>query len=239
MRRVIVPALLALLATPAFAAEAPKTDEQKTLYTVGHIMSRQISYFSLTPEEFELVKQGLTDGVTDKAPLVDVEAYRKSAQDLAAARRDAQGAKLAIAAEAFIEKAAKEKGAVKTASGMVYQSLTEGTGATPTEADKVKVNYRGTLIDGREFDSTALRGKPADLPVNKIIKCWTEGLQKMKQGGKARFVCPPQIAYGDAAAGIVPANATLAFEVELLEVTKQPIAHGEGQMPAISPAHGK
>ena len=118
-----------------------------------------------------------------------------------------------------IDKAAKEKGAVKTASGMVYQSLREGTGKSPTAASTVEVNYRGTLTNGKEFDSSYKRNRSIQFPLSGVIPCWTEGVQKMKVGGKARLVCPPELAYGSrGAGGAVPPNATLIFEVELLDV---------------------
>jgi FKBP-type peptidyl-prolyl cis-trans isomerase FkpA len=110
-------------------------------------------------------------------------------------------------------------GAVTTPSGLVYQSLREGSGKSPTAADSVKVNYRGTFADGREFDSSYARNEPATFPLDHVIKCWTEGVQRMKVGGKAKLVCPPQIAYGErGAGGVIPANATLHFEIELLEI---------------------
>jgi len=118
-----------------------------------------------------------------------------------------------------IEKAAKEKGAVKTASGMVYKSIKDGSGKTPSAASVVEVNYRGTLIDGKEFDSSYKRKQSIKFPLSRVIPCWTEGVQKMKVGGKAKLVCPPELAYGSRGAGQdVPPNATLIFEVELLDV---------------------
>ena len=118
-----------------------------------------------------------------------------------------------------IEKAAKEKGAVKTASGMVYKSLKDGSGKAPTASSVVEVNYRGTLTDGKEFDSSYKRKQSIKFPLSRVIPCWTEGVQKMKVGGKAKLVCPPELAYGSRGAGQdVPPNATLIFEVELLDV---------------------
>jgi len=220
MRRLLLAVLIALIAIPAFAAETPQTEEQKTLYAIGLVMARQLSVFNLAPAEFDMVKQGLADGMAGTKPLVSVEAYQKKVQELATARRNAQGEKLAGAAKDFIAKAAKEKGAVTTKSGIVYLSLKEGNGATPTASDKVKVQYRGTLIDGTEFDSSYKRGEPAEFPLNSVISCWTEGVQMMKTGGKARLVCPAKTAYGEQGAGPIPANATLVFEIELLGVTK-------------------
>jgi len=118
-----------------------------------------------------------------------------------------------------IDKAAKEKGAVKTKSGMVYRSLKDGSGKSPSAASTVEVNYRGTLPDGKEFDSSYKRKQSIKFPLSGVIPCWTEGVQMMKVGGKAQLVCPPELAYGARGAGRdVPPNATLIFEVELLDI---------------------
>jgi FKBP-type peptidyl-prolyl cis-trans isomerase FkpA len=113
----------------------------------------------------------------------------------------------------------KPADAVTTESGLIYRSLKDGGGASPQATDVVRVHYRGTFPDGREFDSSHKRGQPAEFPLNRVIKCWTEGVQRMKVGGTARFICPPAIAYGERGAGAaVPPNATLHFEVELLGI---------------------
>ena len=123
------------------------------------------------------------------------------------------------AQDAVTAAAAKETGAVVTASGLVYLSLKDGTGASPTANDKVKVHYRGTFPDGKEFDSSYKRGEPIEFPLSGVIKCWTEGVQRMKVGGKAKLTCPAAIAYGArGAGGVIPPNATLLFEVELLAI---------------------
>jgi FKBP-type peptidyl-prolyl cis-trans isomerase FkpA len=125
----------------------------------------------------------------------------------------------AMAQDDVISKAAAEKGAVKTDSGMVYRSLTEGTGASPKATDIVQVHYKGTFPDGKEFDSSYKRGQPTEFPLNRVIKCWTEGVQRMKVGGKAKLTCPPSLAYGEkGAGGVIPPNATLQFEVELISI---------------------
>jgi len=126
----------------------------------------------------------------------------------------------AHAADAALEAAAKEPGAVVTASGLVYLSMKEGTGAKPTASDTVKVNYRGTFPDGREFDSSYKRNEAIEFPLRGVIPCWTEGVQLMKVGGKAKLTCPSAIAYGPrgAGGGAIPPNATLLFEVELLGI---------------------
>lgn len=220
MTRTLIALLITLIAATAFAAEEPKTDEQKTLYAIGTVIARQLAVFSLTPAELEIVKQGLTDTASGSKPLVDEAAYSQKIQELATARRNAQGEKLASDSKQFVEKAAKEKGATKTASGLIYIPAKEGSGASPKATEKVKVNYRGTLINGQEFDSSYKRGQPAEFPLNQVIPCWTEGVQMMKPGGKAKLVCPPEIAYGKAGSGSIPPNATLVFEIELLDVVK-------------------
>ena len=117
--------------------------------------------------------------------------------------------------------AAWAAGPVTTASGLVYESLKEGTGASPAATDVVKVHYRGTFLDGKEFDSSYKRNEPTEFPLNRVIPCWTEGVQKMKPGGKAKLTCPPSIAYGErGAGGVIPPNATLNFEIELISVKK-------------------
>ena len=125
----------------------------------------------------------------------------------------------ALAQNATLETAAKEAGATVTKTGLVYRSLKDGSGASPTAADTVKVHYKGTFPDGKEFDSSYARGTPIEFPLGRVIPCWTEGVQRMKVGGKAKLTCPSQIAYGErGAGGVIPPNATLLFEVELLGI---------------------
>ncbi|MBU5612314.1 FKBP-type peptidyl-prolyl cis-trans isomerase [Geomonas azotofigens] len=220
MSRLLIVALVALFALPAYAADEKNADEQKTFYAIGQVMARQLAVFDMSQDEMDQVLKGVKDGVASKTPGFDVEPYKAKIQQLALARRNAQGEKLAAKTKEFVEKAAKEKGAVKTESGLIYKSLKEGTGASPTATDKVKVNYRGTLIDGKEFDSSYTSGRPVEFGLNQVIKCWTEGLQKMKVGGKAQLICPADLAYGERGSGLIPANATLVFEVELLDIVK-------------------
>ena len=125
----------------------------------------------------------------------------------------------AWAADAVTQAAAKEAGAVVTPSGLVYRSLKDGTGASPKATDTVKVHYRGTFPDGREFDSSYKRNEAIEFPLSGVIACWTEGVQRMKVGGKAKLTCPAAIAYGARGAGsAIPPNATILFEVELLAI---------------------
>jgi FKBP-type peptidyl-prolyl cis-trans isomerase FkpA len=126
----------------------------------------------------------------------------------------------ATLAAALIQPAAAAP--VTTASGLVFDSLKEGSGTAPKASDKVRVHYRGTLQNGTEFDSSYKRGSPAEFPLDRVIRCWTEGLQMMKPGAKAKLTCPASIAYGDrgVGGGLIPPGATLQFEVELLEVLR-------------------
>ena len=127
---------------------------------------------------------------------------------------------LAIASIAVQQANAQPANAASAApAGLRYKSLRDGQGASPTAADTVKVNYRGTLVDGTEFDSSYKRNAPATFPLGRVIACWTQGMQKMKVGGKAELICPPDLAYGDrGAGGVIPPRATLTFEIELLEI---------------------
>ncbi len=132
------------------------------------------------------------------------------------------GLSTAFAQDSSAAKPAAKDTAVTLPSGLIYQSLKVGTGPNPKETDTVKVHYRGTLPDGKEFDSSIARGQPAEFPLNRVIKCWTEGVQRIKVGGKAKLICPPSIAYGERGAGnVIPPNATLHFEVELLGITSK------------------
>lgn len=217
--------LLLAACTPSAPPKAtPKTDDEKTVYAVGLAIQKSLETFTLTPAELELVIAGIRDGAAtkDEAALpVKLSEKQNAIQQLALARRAAQGQALAAKGTEYLEKAAKEAGAEKTASGLVYIKLTEGTGKSPVAADQVKVNYTGKLVDGTVFDASSKHGGPATFPLGGVIPCWTEGVAKMKVGGKARLVCPPAIAYGDRGApGAIPPGATLDFEVELLEIVK-------------------
>ena len=123
---------------------------------------------------------------------------------------------------AFAQAAPAKAAATVTASGLEYRVLKEGSGASPAATDTVRVNYRGTFTDGREFDSSYKRGQPTEFPLNRVIKCWTEGVQLMKVGGKAQLTCPAAIAYGErGAGGLIPPNTTLLFEIELLDIVRR------------------
>jgi FKBP-type peptidyl-prolyl cis-trans isomerase FkpA/FKBP-type peptidyl-prolyl cis-trans isomerase FklB len=223
-REAVVLAVLALMSTAAFAAE-PKieTDDQKTIYALGLALSRNLDSYSLSPEELEIFKAGLSDGVLKKEPRVDLDQYRQKLQALTQARAVQVAAVEMKASEEFLKKMGAEKGAVRTASGLIYIELSPGSGDSPNAAHTVKVHYHGTLRDGSVFDSSVERNSPATFPLNRVIPCWTEGLQRMKVGGKSKLICPSNIAYGDRGAPPrIKPGAVLAFEIELLEILKPP-----------------
>jgi len=217
----IVLVLSLCAAMPALAGE-PKveTEEQKTIYAIGLALAQSLQPYDLKPGEIELVKIGLSDGLTPGAkPKVDLKDYRAKLQQLGQDRAKVAADNEKKQAQGFLDQMAKEKGASKTDSGLIIIPIKEGTGATPQATDTVKVHYHGTLRDGTVFDSSVERGTPATFPLNRVIPCWTEGLQKMKVGGKAKLVCPSSIAYGDRGAPPkIKPGAPLVFEVELIEI---------------------
>jgi len=213
---------LVFAATTAAAGLELKTEEQKTLYALGLALSRSLGPFSLSAADLEAVEAGLADGSLHKEPQVDIETYGPKIRQLQETRAAAVAAVEKKASQAFLDKAAQEKGATKTASGLIMVTIKPGSGDAPKPTDTVKVNYEGKLTDGTVFDSSVQRGEPVTFPLNRVIKCWTEGVQLMKVGGKSRLVCPADLAYGDRGAPPqIKPGATLVFEVELLEIVKQ------------------
>lgn len=223
---------------PAPAAEAPKaeapkeaaakpaaagmTEDQKTFYALGFFLGGKLGPFAITAAEMKHVEAGLRDSVLGKKPQVDINTYGPKINDIATARasKKAEGRKKAD--KAAVEKLGKEEGAKVMKSGLIFKELKAGTGPQPTADDSVKCHYEGKLVDGTVFDSSVARGEPATFPLKGVIPCWTEGVPMIKTGGKARLVCPSDIAYGDEGRPpTIPGGATLIFEVELLEIVKK------------------
>ena len=221
-RFVVACALTGLIAAGTACAADPemKTDDDKTLYALGLVISNQLASFKLTPAELELVKAGLTDGTLKKKALVELETFGPKIKPLAEGRLAASAVEEKKKGKAFLETIAAKPKIKKTASGLLMETIAEGTGKSPEPTDKVKVNYKGTLIDGKPFDSSEKHGGPSTFALTQVMKCWTEALGLMKPGGKAKLYCPSEIAYGDRPNGEIPAGATLVFEVELLEIVK-------------------
>jgi len=224
MRTIVIWSTILILATAVnAAADEPKleTDDQKTLYALGLTINRSLSPFNLSPSELELVEAGLADGSLHKAPKVDLETYGPKIQLLQQARAAAVAAAERKSSQVFVDQAAREPGATRTASGLIMIPIMPGTGASPKATDTVTVNYEGRLPDGTVFDSSMQRGGPATVPLNGLIRCWTEALQLIKVGGKSRVVCPADLAYGDQGwPPLIKPGATLVFEVELLGISK-------------------
>ena len=205
----------AVIACSQSPAPAPKTDEQKAFYSLGVFLHRDTYQLELTPEDYKYVQMGLADAVAGKKFATEPDASLPKLRQILNDRREKRKAQ----AQEMIDKVAAEKGAKKTASGMVYQEMAAGTGSQPKDKDRVKVQYTGTFINGKEFDSTLKRGgKPVEYTLGEILPCFSEGVGMMKVGGKAKFYCPPDIAYGDMGnPPIIPGGSLLIYEVELLE----------------------
>jgi FKBP-type peptidyl-prolyl cis-trans isomerase FkpA/FKBP-type peptidyl-prolyl cis-trans isomerase FklB len=228
------PALAEEAAKPATAKVAPSkpgsaraagtasaTESAKTLYALGLVLSKNLQPLKLSAADLASVQEGIADGVLGRPAKVDLETYGPKIREFANARvaSGAEGEKKAGAT--FLAKEAAESGAAKQPTGFLYKEIKAGTGASPKATDKVKVHYRGTLMDGTVFDSSIDRGEPVTFPLTGVIPCWTQGLQLMKTGGKARLVCPSELAYGDAGSPPkIKGGATLVFEVELLSIEK-------------------
>jgi len=204
-------------------AQAPalETDDDKTFYTLGYFVMKRASEFELDEHEKALVLAGAQDALAGKEPAADPQAYQPRLAQVFR-ERQARGAETEkLDAQKWIDAKAAEPGAVKTASGLVFIEETPGSEEHPSASDTVRVHYHGTLRDGTVFDSSVERGTPAVFPLNRVIPCWTEALQRMGVGGKARIICPSSIAYGDRGAPPkIPPGAALEFEVELIEIVR-------------------
>jgi FKBP-type peptidyl-prolyl cis-trans isomerase FkpA len=199
---------------------APKAEDEKTLYALGMIIGRNLTDFNLTARELDVVKAGMTDVVLKKKTTVEIETYGPKVDALHTARRTGRAAAEKEEGKKAVEGAAREPGAVRTASGAIVRTVKPGTGPVPQPTDKVKVHYTGKLLDGTVFDSSKKQGQPVTFPLNGVIKCWTEGVGMMKVGEQAVLTCPADTAYGEGGQRGIPPGATLTFDVELLSIEK-------------------
>ena len=203
------------------SSASPKTEEQKKLYAIGLVLGRNVGVFNLTPEELPYVEAGLRDAVLKKKPAVELDTYGPKINAMARERQMARSSGEKSHAKAALEAAAREPGAVRTPSGLVIRTVKPGTGPSPTASDRVKVHYEGKLTDGTVFDSSRKRNEPATFSLGGVIRCWTEGVQRMKVGERAILTCPSDLAYGEQGQPPnIPGGATLTFDVELLEIVK-------------------
>ncbi len=233
MKRAVAAALFLLPLVSACQKDAAKpaaspqagalgTEDEKTAYAAGLMLGRNLAPLNLSPAELEATKRGLADAAAGKPPQVDLQTYGPKIQALLQARAAGRAGAEKEKGKPFLESAAKEQGAQRTPTGLIIKTTQPGKGESPKATDTVRVHYRGTLIDGTEFDSSIKRGQPAEFQLSGVVPCWTEGVQKMQVGEKARLVCPSEIAYGDQGSPpTIPGGATLVFEIELLDIVKK------------------
>lgn len=222
MIKVFLMATALLMPTFSFAADAPKTEEQKTLYFLGATISKNLQQFDLTKEETKYIIMGFSETIKGGESKVD-ESYGPKINKFFMKKREEGSKKEKLKAKKFVKNYLKKnKKAKKFKSGLVYLRTKKGKGKKPKETDTVKVHYHGTTIDGTVFDSSVDRKQPSEFPLRAVISCWTEGLQKMKVGEKGTLLCPSDIAYGDTGRPpTIAPGATLIFEVELLDIVKK------------------
>jgi len=204
------------------AAGAPANPESDAFYAFGASLARYAAGMKLSEADVKAIQEGLADALLSKPLRVNPRDQGAQIQKLVSERRASAAAEEQAAGKTFLAEAAKTPGAETTPSGLVYVPVTEGTGPSPKATDRVKVHYKGTLRDGTEFDSSTSRGQPAVFHLNRVVPCWTEGVQKMKVGGKAKLSCPSELAYGERGVpGRIPPGAPLVFEVELIEIVPE------------------
>jgi len=218
MHHILRTVVLALGLYAVTATAQLDNDEDRTLYALGVALGDNIRQFGLSADELAVVALGLSDAATGGELQVDMQVYGPRIQTLADERVAAAAGEEKAASAAFLAEMAAEPGAEQTASGLIYIPISAGTGAMPSAADTVEVHYHGTLRDGTVFDSSVDRGQPLSFSLGGVIPCWTEGVQKIQVGGKAKLICPSDTAYGDGGQGPIPGGATLVFEVELLGI---------------------
>ena len=198
-----------------------ETEEEKVLYALGLVIAQNtMEPFKgqFSDAEMAVILQGFADALKGGETIVPLQEFGPKINPMLQERLQRVQAQAEAEGKAFREQAAQEEGAVQTASGLIFKELRAGTGVPPRATDRVKVHYHGSLIDGTVFDSSVERGEPVTFALDQVVKGWTEGLQMMKVGGKAKLTIPPELAYGPGGREGIPPNATLIFEVELLGI---------------------
>lgn len=224
----------ALIAAPVVQAETLETEQQKLSYSLGLILGERLQA-DVDDLDIEAFTQGVEAIYNEETPLLNQEQMAEVMQAFQAQKMEEQRQATAKLAQDNLDKGkayqddnAKRDGVQVTDSGLQYEVLEDGEGASPEASDTVKVHYRGELIDGTQFDSSYARDEPVSFPLDGVIPGWTEGLQLMKEGGKSRLVIPAELAYGPGGMGnAIGPNETLVFEVELLEVNPSDEAAAE------------
>jgi FKBP-type peptidyl-prolyl cis-trans isomerase FkpA len=216
----LLTALLAgSLLLPTLSAAEDAVEDPDAFYFLGTAVGRSLQRYDLTDTEFAIVIQGLKDRVDGTERDLDEKVWGPKLQLIANARFAQKAENEKIESADFLIEQAKADGAEKKPSGLIITMTEEGSGASPAATDTVRVHYHGSLRDGTVFDSSVERGQPAEFPLNRVIPCWTEGLQLMKKGSKAQLVCPSEIAYGDKGMPpTIPGGAALVFDVELIDI---------------------
>jgi len=211
------------------SAASLETEDGKKLYALGYLLARRtLVGVQLTEADLESFQSGVADALTGEESQVVLAEVGPTLQEFVQGRMAAAADQEKAAGAEFVEQAANESGAEQTSSGLVYLQVEEGSGPSPVATDTVKLHYHGTLRDGTVFDSSVDRGEPATFSLSGVIQCFSEGLQKMKVGGKAKLVCPASTAYGDRGSPPhIQPGAAIVFEVELLEIVP-----GESSQPA-------
>jgi len=249
MRTLPIAVLTLALASPVLAAEpakpaqpattpaapAKKPDADKALRDIGYSIAKSLEPLGLSNADTDKVIAAFRQGAADPSKLKEPDGENLNA--FARMKIDQKSEKDKSKNAAYLTEQAKQKGAVKTEGGAIVIPLKEGSGASPGPADKVKVHYTGTLVNGTKFDDSRERKQPAEFPLNGVVPCWTQALQKMKVGGRAKVVCPSDLAYGPQGRPNIPPNSILNFDIELLDVSKAPPA--QLPPPAASPLNPK
>lgn len=196
------------------------TEDEKVFYFLGTALSANLEPLDLSDEELAMVQRGLSDALGGTAIELDEATYGQKLNAIAQERLSANAIREETAAREYLSRMAAEEGATTTESGIVIVEMKAGSGGSPTADSTVTAHYHGMLRDGTVFDSSVERGEPFTSSLARVIPCWREAIPTMKEGGKSKITCPPDLAYGDRGSGAIPGGAALTFEVELIDIVE-------------------